>query len=138
MLFKVGQFFLLLALEGTHALEHFVPVDQCTVELRAVNADELRLAANGQSACTAHTSTIHHDGIQADFAGNVMLLSREVRELHHDGRTDGENLVDMFLLNKLFDTNRHYTLFTVCSIISHDNNLVRTLANLIFKDDQVL
>ena len=107
------QFFLLSTLEGTHALEHLVPIDEGAIKLRTVNADELRLATNGQTASTAHTRTIYHDGVQADFARNIMLLSGEVRELHHNGRTNGKNLVDMFLLNEFLDTNGNDTFLAI-------------------------
>ena len=64
MLFVVGQLFLLFALEGTHTLKHLIPVYQCTVEFRTVDADELGLASDGESACTTHTCTIHHNGVE--------------------------------------------------------------------------
>ena len=68
-----------------------------------------------------------------------MFLSSEVRELHHDWRTDGKHLVNMrFLLNELLDTNGHYTFLAVATIVSHDDHLVRTLANLILEDNQIL
>ena len=60
----MSELFLFFALEGTHTLEHLVPVNEGTIKLRTVDADELRLATDGQSAGTTHTSTIHHDGVQ--------------------------------------------------------------------------
>ena len=66
-----------------------------------------------------------------------MFLGSEVRELHHDGRTNGEDLVDMFLLDKLLDTNSYHTLLAIRAVISHDDDLVRRFTNLIFKDNQV-
>ena len=68
-----------------------------------------------------------------------MLLSGEVRELHHNWRANSEHLVDMrLLLDKLFDTNGHYAFLAVTTVIGHDDNLVRTLAYLIFKNNEVL
>ena len=58
------QLFLLLALESTHALEHLVPVYEGTIELRTIDADELRLASNRQSTSTTHTCSVHHNRIQ--------------------------------------------------------------------------
>ena len=66
-----------------------------------------------------------------------MLLSGEVRELHHDWRTDGKYLIDMLLLEEFLHTNGYYTLPAVATIIGHDDYLVRTLANLILEDNQV-
>ena len=138
MLLIVSQLFLLLTLEGTHALEHLIPVDQCTIELRTIDADELRLAANRESAGTAHTRTIHHDRIQRYFAGDIVLLSREVREFHHDGRADGEHLIDVLLLEKLLHSDSYHALLAVRAIIGHDDHLVRAFANLVLKDNQIL
>ncbi len=139
MLLVVGQLLLLLTLEGSHALEHLIPIHEGAVKLWTVDADELRLAANRQSAGSAHTRTIHHDGVQADFAGDVMLLGSEVRELHHDWRTNGEDLVYVWLLlDKLLDTNGYYAFLTVTAVVGHDDHLVRTLAHLILQDDQIL
>ena len=69
------QLVLLSTLEGSHALEHLIPIDKSTVELWAINAYEFRLATDGESAGTAHASAIHHDGVQRHLAGNVVLLS---------------------------------------------------------------
>ena len=76
MLLIVGEFFLLLALESSHALEHLIPVNEGSVKL--VDADELCLTANGQSACTAHSRSVHHNRVQGNLAGNIVLLSGKV------------------------------------------------------------
>ena len=132
VLLVVCQLLLLLALEGAHALEHLVPVDQCAVELGTVDADELRLTANRQTAGTTHARTIDHDGVQRHLAGNVMLLGREVRELHHDWRTDGKHLVNVLLLEELLHADGHHALLAVAAVVGHDDDLVRTLAYLVF------
>ena len=63
VLFVVFELFLFGTLEGSHALEHLVPVDQGTVKLRTVDADELCLATDGQSASTTHARSVDHDGV---------------------------------------------------------------------------
>ena len=126
------QLFLLLALKGVHALEHLVPVNESTIELRTVDADELRLAADGQTTGTAHTRTIHHDGVQAHLARNVVLLSRQVRELHHDGRANGKHLIDVLLLDELLNADGYDALLAVRTVVGHDDDFVRTLAYLVF------
>ena len=60
-----------------------------------------------------------------------MLLSSEVRELHHDWRSDGKHLVNMLLFDEFLDTNGYHTFLTVTTIIRHDDHLVGTLTNLI-------
>ena len=67
-----------------------------------------------------------------------MFLSGEVRELHHDWRTNGKYLVHVLLLKELLHTNGYHTLFAVAAVIGHDNHLVRALAHLVFKDDEIL
>ena len=138
MLLIVSQLFLLLTLEGTHALEHLIPVDEGAIKLRTIDADELCLATNGESAGTTHTCTIHHNRIQRYFAGDIVLLGSEVRELHHDWRSDGEYLVNMLLFDELLDTNGYHTFLAIASVIRHDDYLIRALTNLILKDNQIL
>ena len=59
----------------------FVEVHLVAVEIGAVNAGELGLAANGQTAAAAHTGTVHHDGAHGNGAGQVVLLGGHGDEL---------------------------------------------------------
>ena len=114
MLLVVSQLFLLFALESAHTFEHLVPINQGSVELWSIDADELCLASDGESACTTHTCTVNHDGIERYLARDVVLLSCKVRELHHDWRANGEYLIHVWLLfDKLLDTNGYYTFLAV-------------------------
>ena len=126
------QLLLLSTLEGSHTLEHLVPVNQGTVELRTVDADELRLATDGQTTGTTHARAIHHDGIQRNLTRDVVFLSSQVRELHHDRGTDGKYLVDMrLLLDEFLNTHSHYALLAIAAVIRHDDDLVRRLTYFI-------
>ena len=64
MLLEVLHLLALYILEGSHALEHLIPIYLGTIKLRTVDADKLGLATDSQTAGTAHTGTIHHDGIE--------------------------------------------------------------------------
>ena len=64
MFLEVFHLLALYVLEGSHAFEHLVPVYLGTVKLRTVDADKLGLSADSQSAGTAHTGTVYHDGIE--------------------------------------------------------------------------
>ena len=130
--------FTLCILEGTHALEHLIPVNQCSVKLRTVDADKLSLAANGQSAGTAHTCTIHHNRVEGYICREIIFLSQETAEFHHDRRADGEYLIDVLLIDELFDTDSYNTFLAVTSVIGHDNQFVTGSANFIFHDYQFL
>ena len=67
-----------------------------------------------------------------------MLLGGEVRELHHDGRTNGKYLVDVLLFDELLDADSNDTLLAVAAIVGHDDDLVAGLTHLVFKDNQIL
>ena len=64
----------LCTLESTHALEHLIPVNKCSVELRTVDADELGLSTNCKTTSTAHTSTVNHDSIETDICRDSVFL----------------------------------------------------------------
>ena len=132
MLLVVLHLFLFGLLERSHALEHLVPVHQRSVKLRAVYTHKLRLAAYGQSAGTAHARTVYHDGVQRHLAGYAVLLCRQVREFHHDGRSYGKHLVYVLLLNELLDANGNHAFLAVRTVVGHDDDFVRALAYLIF------
>ena len=139
MLLVVGQLLLLFALKGAHTLKHLVPVNQSTIKFRTVDTNKLGLASDSESACATHTCSVNHNGVQANFARNVVLLSGEVREFHHDWRSDGEYLIHVWLLlNEFLDTNGYYALLAVATVIGHNDYFVRTFAYLILKDNQVL
>ena len=108
-----------------------------TVELGTVNADELGLASYADTAGTAHTGSVNHDGIEADICGDFIFLGEQAAELHHDGRTDGKYLVHLLALNHFLDTYSNNTLLAVRTVVGHDDNLVRALANLVLEDDKV-
>ena len=114
MFLVVCHLLLLLALECTHALKHLVPIDQCAVELRAVNAHKLCLATDGKPAGTTHASAVNHDGVKRHIGWYAMLLASETCEFHHDGGTNAESLIDMrFLLDELLNTDGNNTFLAV-------------------------
>ena len=133
----VFHLFLFLALEGTHAFEHLVPVNEGSVKLRSVDAHELCLSAYGESASSTHTGTVHHDGVERHVCRDVIFLSEQATELHHYWRSDGKDSVDVFLLYEFFNTYGHYSLFSVRAVVGHDDEFVATVSHFIFKDYEV-
>ena len=95
-----------------------------TVELGAVNTDELCLTTYADTAGTTHSGTVHHNGVEADICGNLIFLGEQAAEFHHDGRTDGKYLVHLLALDYLFDTNSYNALLAIRTVIGHDDNLV--------------
>ena len=114
----------LLSLESTTTLHHLVEVNLMTVELRAVHADKLGLAANTYTTSTTHTCAIHHDGIEADISRDLIFLSQQAAELHHDGRTDGKALIDLLALDDFFHTDSHHALLAVRTVVGHNDDLI--------------
>ena len=137
MLLKVLQLLLLGALEGAHALEHLVPVYQTAVELRTVDTHEAGLAADGQTTGTTHAGAVYHDGVQRHVGGDVVFLGEQTAEFHHDGRTDGKYLVDMFLVDELLNADGHHAFFSITAVVGHDDGLVAVGTHLVLKDDEV-
>ena len=127
-----------LLLESSHAGKHLVEIHFVAVELGAIDADEARLAADGDAAGTTHSRSIHHDGVQGHVGADIIFLGQQAAELHHDGRTDGKHLIHLLALDHLLDTHGHDTLLTIRTIVGHDDNLIRVLAHLVLQDNQIL
>ena len=107
-----------------------------TVEFRTVNADELGLSTNTYTTSTTHSCAVNHDGIEADISRNVVFLSQQAAELHHDGRADGKALIDLFTLDDFLHADSHDALLAVRTVVSHDDDLITCGANLILKNDE--
>ena len=124
MFLEVFHLLALHILEGSHALEHLVPVYQGTVKLRTIDAHKLGLVTDGESAGTAHTSSVHHDGVERNICRQVVLLCQQTAEFHHDRRTDGEGLIDVFLLDEFLHSYSYHTLLAIAAVVGHDDQLV--------------
>ena len=64
MFLVVFHFLTLCITECTHTLEHFIPIDKCSVKLRTVDAHKLGLTSNRKAASTTHTGAINHNRVQ--------------------------------------------------------------------------
>ena len=129
---------LLVGLEGAHAFQHLVEVHLVAVELGAVDADKLGLAAHGDAAGAAHARAVHHDGVERYVGGDVIFLGQQADELHHDGRADGEALVHLLAQDDLFHAIGHQTFLPVAAVVGHDDDLVAGGTHLFFQDNQFL
>ena len=74
MLLEVLHLLALYILEGAHTLEHLIPIYLGAIKLRTVDADKLGLAADGETAGSAHTGTIHHDGVERYICREIVFL----------------------------------------------------------------
>ena len=105
-------------------MHHLVEVNLMTVELWAIHADELRLAANTYTTSTTHTCAVNHDGIEADISRDLIFLSQQAAELHHDGRADGKALIDLLALDDFFHADGHHALLAVRTVVGHDDDFI--------------
>ena len=105
---------LLLGDEAREAKEQLVEIDLVGVEIGSIDTAELHLAAHVDPTSTAHSGSIDHDRVQAHH-GLDPVGSRGLRAgLHHDGRTDGEDLVDVgVLFDGLLEARRHQSVDAV-------------------------
>ena len=77
------------------ALDSQIPVYLMAVEVGAVHAGELGLAAHGQAAAAAHTGAVDHDGAHGDGGGYAVGGRGLADELHHDHGADGKYLITL-------------------------------------------
>ena len=121
------------------ALETLVPVDLVTIKVRAVDAGELGLAADGEAAAAAHAGAVDHDRAHGNGGGDAVRLGGLGDELHHHGRADGEDLVILVaVLDELLERVGHETLFAVSAVVRHQLENAGDLAELILKDHKIL
>ena len=109
----MAHLLLLHTTERTGTLQHLVEVNLMTVELGTIHTYEASLATHGDTTCTTHTSTVHHDGVQRYIGGNLVLLGQQAAELHHDSGTDGKALVHLLALDNLLHTYGHHALLAI-------------------------
>ena len=100
------------------ALEALVPVDLVAVEVGAVDAGELRLAADSEAAAAAHACAVNHDGAHRDGGGDTIRLGGLGDKLHHDGGANGEDLVILVaILDELLERIGDKALLAVGTVV---------------------
>ena len=125
-------------LESGHSAQHLVPVHLVAVKLRTVDADEARLAANGETAGAAHARAVHHDGVERHVVGDVVFPCHQRRELHHHWWANGEHLVHLLALYHFLNANCHHAFLSVGPVVGHYYNLVAVGPHLVFEYDELL
>ena len=90
-----------------------------SVKLRSVYTCKLHFTAYRNTACSAHTSSIYHDRVQADDGWNSQFLGQLTYEFHHDHWSDGNTYIVLFTLifNQVFDNLSYHALTLVRTII---------------------
>ena len=123
---------------GTSQTFHgLVEVDQMTVELGAVDARELHLAANCDAASTAHAGTVDHHGVERDNGRQVVLLGEQRYKLHHRQGTDGDTAVVLFAaLNQLFNLVGHQSFLAIAAVIGDNVEVIASGTHTILEENQ--
>jgi len=123
------------------AKDQFREVYQVCVKFRAVDADELRLAAYGGAAAAAHTGTVDHDRIEADDGIDPRRTGHVADGFHHDNRADAHdksNLVGAALFDYLFQDIGDKTVMSVSAVIGGDIKGGARLLHFFFEDEHSL
>ena len=116
-----------------------VEIHEVAVEVGAIHAGELGLAAHGQAAAAAHAGAVDHDGVHGDDALEAVLLAGLDHKLHHDERTDGDDQVVLVAgSHQLVEGSGDDALGAVAAIVGHDPQLVAAGLELVLEDEQVL
>ena len=121
----------------SEAHDHFVEVDLVGVEFRAVDANELHGAVDRDSASAAHSGAVDHDSVERCDGGDVVFFSEERYELHHDSWADGDDEVDLFALDDIFDAIGNEAFSAVGAVVGHYDKLVGVFGYLVAKYDEV-
>ena len=121
------------------ALQQAVPVDEVGVELGAVHAGELALAADCEAAAAAHAGAVYHDGVQAGVGLQAVGAGDLGDVLHHDDRTAGEHAVVLHAgLEQGLELVGDETGLAVAAVVGAYVEVVAGGAELVLHDDDVL
>ena len=108
------------------------------VEVRAVDAGEFYPPAHPHPAATAHAGAIDHDRVEADGGLDPVRAGGFGAGLHHDRRTDGDDLVDVGVTGDgRLDAPGHQALETDRPIVGADHEFVADRAELVLPEDQI-
>ena len=116
-----------------------VEIHEVAVEVGAVHAGKLGLAAHGQAAAAAHAGAVDHDGVHGDDALEAVLLAGLDHELHHDEGADGDDEVVLVASgHQLVEGGGDNALGAVAAVVGHDAQLIAAGFELILENEQIL
>ena len=110
-----SSFFRLVLLHSLHGL---IKINQMTVKLRAINTGKLHLTIHHQSACAAHSGSVHHNRVHGDNGGNLKFSGEQADKLHHDHGSDGHTeIVFLTLIHKCLQLLASVSVESVGTVI---------------------
>ena len=141
-LFKAASvvfLFFFVGLKGSQTVDQFVEIDVSAVEVGAVNASELHFAANGNTAATAHTSAVHHQGAQGNDGFHAEGLCSFIDSLHHGHGTQGVDLVILFAsFQDFLELVDNLALFALRAVFGQQVQIAGSSLEAVFQDDEIL
>ena len=109
-----------------------------SVEIGTVDAGELHLAADRETAAAAHSRSVDHYGIHRHGGLYPIFLCKKTYEFHHHERTDRNDLV---VLLTRFDQRAQSvgdkSLFARASVVGHQTVFVGYRAELVLEDHEI-
>ena len=109
------------------------------VEVRAIHAGKLGLAAHGDAAAAAHTRAVDHNRIHAHDGLHAVGLGEVAHGAHHGQGANGDHHVVLFARLQLFlQRLGHKALVAVGAIVGHDGQVGTGGGEFLLQDDQIL
>ncbi len=128
----------LLALEALLARQQLLEVDQVAVEIRAIDAGKLDLAAHGDAARAAHAGAVHHDRVERDHGLHAERPRRLDAGIHHRHRTNRDHEIRLVVFQDVLQRGGDEAGPAIAAIIGADEQVVGMVAEFVFPEHQVL
>src|SRR5450759_4137804 len=131
-----GLFLFGVSLQAHHQI---VEVDFVPVEIRTIDTGKFYFVADLDPAAAAHPRAIDHDWVEADDRLDRMRARDFNAGLHHDGRADRHDLVDIFVpRDGKLDAVADEALHPGRPVVGAQDQLVATLSELVRPENQAL
>ena len=109
-----------------------------SVKFRTVYACEFYFVTNDDTTGTAHTGTVYHDRVHGNDSRNIIFLSGQAAEFHHDHRSDSYTFCISFSFgDQIIDYFCYHTTSSVRSVICCNIQVACYSFHLFFQNDQV-
>ena len=117
-----------------------IKIDFPAIEIRAIDASELPLASDPDTAASAPSGAIDPNRVPRDNSLDIVFLCQDSNVLPPDDRSDGDNFIELiafFLTTKDFflESLRDKALFTPGSVIAPLDEDGRAILEVLFEND---
>ena len=109
-----------------------------TVEVRAVDAGEFRLAVDDNATAAAHPGAVDHNRVHRDGRRNAVLFGQFADRAHHRERADGDDFVEFFAGVEFFlKFVGNEALIAVRTVVGRDDQFVGRRRHFVVENDEV-